>query len=135
MKATSLPQLMNDELNFVTLELPFHLWSLWSWSYCGESIKTIQKVFVVCERTLYEFQSLSKGVDTAFKIFHATGSQYPQESYDNWLLIQIAFYEVQTKYDRPAAAVKLTLVDLGLKNRLIWRASEQYLYCRNMLRF
>lgn len=48
--------------------------------YCGESIKTIQKVFVVCETSLYEFQSLSKGVDTAFKIFHATGSQYPQES-------------------------------------------------------
>ncbi|GBP91383.1 hypothetical protein EVAR_90858_1 [Eumeta japonica] len=63
-------------------------------------------------------EKLAKGVDGAFKIFHSTATEYPKESYDIWILLQLAFYDIQTDFDRPTAAVKQLMVDLHFKEKV-----------------
>ncbi|KAL4721161.1 hypothetical protein ACJJTC_018261 [Scirpophaga incertulas] len=86
--------------------------------YCGDAVGTITKTYVVYEDVLYEFRSLTKAADVAFKLFHATGAQYPQESYDVWLLVQIALYDLHTQFDHQSASLKQILVDLDFKNKI-----------------
>lgn len=86
----------------VTLQ-PFIIW-------CRES----GVAFAVCDKVLFKFPSLPEALDVLFKIFHATGTQYPTESYNIWIIVQIAFYNVKTSYDRLSQSVKETLVILGV---------------------
>lgn len=86
--------------------------------FTGESLRNIQTVCIVCEDTLYKSSNLFEAVDHTFKIIHATGAKYPQESYDIWLLIQLGFYNITTTYDRISAGVKAVLVDLGFKDKI-----------------
>lgn len=70
--------------------------------------------FTICDSTFYKFTTLPEAVNVTFKIFHATAAEYPTESYNIWLIIQIAFYKVTTSYDRMSQSVKETLVTLGV---------------------
>lgn len=54
-------------------------------------------------------------VDVCFKIIHATGAKYQEESYVVWMIIQKGFYLLRTEYDKELTTVNSFLVDLGIE--------------------
>ncbi|CAG9818753.1 unnamed protein product [Phaedon cochleariae] len=79
----------------------------------GQTLEEANRFHVIVDDTIYNFTSAIGAVDGAFKIFHATGACYPEEATDLWLLIQVAFYKIRTKYDRLSQSIKHLLTDLG----------------------
>ncbi|KAL4721263.1 hypothetical protein ACJJTC_005152 [Scirpophaga incertulas] len=74
--------------------------------YVGDNCTQIRASYVVINDTVYSFSKLITAVDCAFKIFHSTGACYPEECEDVWLLIQLGFFNIHTKYDRNTQVVK-----------------------------
>lgn len=48
---------------------------------------------------LYKTNSLLHSLDVCFKAFIVFNASYPRESEHIWYLLQIAVYELQTKFD------------------------------------
>ncbi|KAL4703710.1 hypothetical protein ACJJTC_015264 [Scirpophaga incertulas] len=82
--------------------------------YVGDNCTQIRASYVVINDTVYSFSKLITAVDCAFKIFHSTGACYPEECEDVWLLIQLGFFNIHTKYDRNTQVVNSLMTDLGL---------------------
>ncbi|KAF5286258.1 hypothetical protein FQR65_LT12742 [Abscondita terminalis] len=80
----------------------------------GSDLTTIVKSIVVVDNTFYTLPTPLQAVDAAFKIFHSTGACYPEEATDVWLLIQRAFYQFHTNFDRLSQSLKHVLTDLGI---------------------
>ncbi|CAG9819956.1 unnamed protein product [Phaedon cochleariae] len=79
----------------------------------GQTLEEANRFHVIVDDKIYNSTSAIGAVDRAFKIFHATGACYPEEATDLWLLIQVAFYKIRTKYDRLSQSIKHLLTDLG----------------------
>ncbi|XP_026675807.1 uncharacterized protein LOC108254582, partial [Diaphorina citri] len=79
----------------------------------GPNILEVSKSVIVCNDIQYEQPDVIKAVDRLFKIFHATHTSYPAESYDIWLFIQKAFFKINTKYDQVGGALSLLLQQVG----------------------
>lgn len=82
--------------------------------FVGPSILQVSHCYVVAGDTYYKINKLLSAVDTCFKIIHATGAQYQSEAYVVWMLIQKAFYDIATPYDKDFITVKSLLIDLGI---------------------
>lgn len=82
--------------------------------FVGPNVIEVKVAYVVINDTLYSFNKLVTAVDCAFKIFQSTGACYPEEAGDIWLFIQLGFYDIKTKFDRPTQAVNTLLTDLEL---------------------
>uniref|UniRef100_A0A8D8SUY2 Uncharacterized protein n=2 Tax=Cacopsylla melanoneura TaxID=428564 RepID=A0A8D8SUY2_9HEMI len=83
----------------------------------GSNLLELSKCVIVIENIQYEDSKLNDirvAVDTLFKIFHATHALYPVESYDIWLLLQLGFYKITTKYDILNGALKSLLQHLEM---------------------
>lgn len=83
--------------------------------FAGTSISEISECYVVAGDTYYRFDKLLTAVDVCFKIVHATGAKYQEESFVVWMVIQKAFYRLQTEHDKELTTVNSLLVDLGVK--------------------
>lgn len=81
--------------------------------YTG-TICDILNIYVVVGQTIYKVNSLLQGVDVAFKIIHATGAEYSDESYLIWLFIQRALYNINTKFDKSLSVIHTLMGDLNL---------------------
>lgn len=82
--------------------------------FVGESIASVSHCFVVAGGTYNKINTLPLAVDICFKIIHATGANYQDESIVIWMIIQKAFYDITTRYDKELTTVKSLLIDLGL---------------------
>ena len=72
----------------------------------GESILSIEQVFVLVEDMVYEVQTLTKAVDVCFKTLFLFNLEYASAVEDVWVLLQLALYDIHTVYDKPSSLVK-----------------------------
>lgn len=75
----------------------------------GPTEESIEQCCVVIDNLFYTVESPIKALDIAFKSFHALNAKYPPESEQIWLCLQLAIYDLKTKWDRTFASVQ-TLV-------------------------
>lgn len=80
----------------------------------GSDLLNVTKAVIVINNTKYELRSLVEAVDVLFKIFIATNTCYPEESYDVWMFIQKGVYKMSTAYDRVTKPVSVLLDLLNL---------------------
>lgn len=79
------------------------------------NVTEITECYVVAGDTYYKLDTLLTAVDVCFKIIHATGAKYQEESYVVWMIIQKGFYLLRTEYDKELTTVNSFLVDLGIE--------------------
>lgn len=80
----------------------------------GTSILELGKSVVVVNDSIYSFNNGIEGVDAVFKIFQATGAEYPAEAKDLWLFVQRAFFNIKTRFDRIPQNVRHLAANLGV---------------------
>jgi hypothetical protein len=85
--------------------------------FVGRTIAEISHCYVVAGDTYYKFDKLLNAVDACFKIIHATGVQYQEESFVIWMVIQKGFYKLHTVYDKELTTVHSLFVDLELTDK------------------
>lgn len=66
----------------------------------GENLQSVETVFVVVDTIKYQFNSLIRGLDFLFKIFHVFNAKYPLQSEHIWTLIQQGLFKMNTKGDK-----------------------------------
>ena len=66
----------------------------------GSSIARIEQAFVIINETVYEADSVIKAVDICYKSFFVFNANYPVQSYDPWIFLQRAVFQMETPYDQ-----------------------------------
>jgi len=70
------------------------------------SLLNPKQILVYFDDVRYKLFSVYKAVDICFKLFHVFNLEYPNESSNVWLFLQVYFYEIHTKYDKSCSLVK-----------------------------
>lgn len=66
----------------------------------GGNYRSIQSVFIVIDSVRYQANSVLKGLDLLFKIFHVLNAAYPKASEHIWTIIQKCIYKIHTPHDK-----------------------------------
>lgn len=58
------------------------------------NFKEPRNVFIIIDDTHYVLKTITEAVDVLFKIFFATWTNFPCESEDIWIVLQLGFYKI-----------------------------------------
>lgn len=59
----------------------------------------IKNIYVSFDTILYKVISVLKGIDVCFQLIHVLNLVYPFEAEHIWMFIQLAMYNLKTKFD------------------------------------
>lgn len=79
----------------------------------GDTINSIESIYVSFGDTVYNFIDVLKAVEACFHLYTAFGIEYPQESNHLWLFLQKSVYEIETPKDLPNSLVETLINDLN----------------------
>lgn len=65
-----------------------------------------KQILVYFDDIKYKLFTAFKAIDICLKIFHVFNLEYPMESSNVWLFLQVYFYEICTKYDKSCSLIK-----------------------------
>lgn len=75
-------------------------------------INNPKQIMVYFDGIKYIINTMIKAIEICFSIFHVFNVEYPIESANFWLFLQLYYFKIKTIYDKPCIQVNQTIAQL-----------------------